>query len=171
MSLLSMGRCPWFDAHGQTQDFYLIGIAGGSASGKTSVSLSILQTLSVPWVVLLSMDSFYKVLTPEQKLLASKNEYDFDHPDAFDYDSLFEVLKNLKQGIQCQVPIYDFNTHSRSDQSITVYGASVVLFEGIFALYDPRIRELMDLKLFVDTDADVRLARRCILLFLSYRFL
>ena len=74
---------------------------------------------------------------------------------------LFETLNNLKKGIQVQVPVYDFATHSRLNKTTPVYGANVVIFEGIFALYDKKVRDIMDMKLFVDTDADVRLARRC----------
>ncbi|KAJ3281745.1 Uridine-cytidine kinase-like 1 [Borealophlyctis nickersoniae] len=106
------------------------------------------------------MDSFYKSLTPEQIAAAYRNEYDFDHPNAFDYESLYQTLLNLKRGIKVEVPIYDFATHSRLNKTKTVYGANVVIFEGIFALYDKRVRDLMDMKLFVDTDADIRLARR-----------
>ncbi|RKO85729.1 uridine kinase family-domain-containing protein, partial [Blyttiomyces helicus] len=132
----------------------------GSASGKTSVSARIIRNLGVPWVVLLSMDSFYNSLTEEQIAAAHRNEYNFDHPTSFDYGALFHVLHNLKKGNKVEVPIYDFATHSRLKKTTTVYGANVIIFEGIFALYDPRVRDLMDMKLFVDTDADIRLARR-----------
>ncbi|KAJ1972257.1 Uridine kinase, partial [Dimargaris xerosporica] len=91
---------------------------------------------------------------------AFRNEYDFDHPDAFDYELLFDTLKKLKQGKQVDIPIYDFKTHSRTDRTQCVYGANVVIFEGIFALYDPKVVQLMDMKVFVDADGDVRLARR-----------
>ncbi|KAJ3038308.1 Uridine-cytidine kinase-like 1 [Rhizophlyctis rosea] len=81
--------------------------------------------------------------------------------DSFDYDLLFQTLQSLKKGNKVDVPIYDFVTHSRLNKTKTVYGANVVIFEGIFALYDKRVRDIMDMKLFVDTDADIRLARRC----------
>ncbi|KAI9206344.1 uracil phosphoribosyltransferase-domain-containing protein [Polychytrium aggregatum] len=156
----SRGRMPWFGKHGKPVEPFIIGIGGGSASGKTSVAARIIKEMGVPWVVLLSMDSFYKPLTPEQIEASHRNEYNFDHPTSFDYESLFNVLDCLKRGVKCNVPIYDFKTHSRLPQTKTVYGANVVIFEGIFALYDRSVRELMDLKLFVDTDADIRLARR-----------
>ncbi|KAL2915006.1 Uridine kinase [Polyrhizophydium stewartii] len=156
----SAGRFPWFDAAGNPSQPYIIGIAGGSASGKTSVSQRIIKQLGVPWVVLLSMDSFYKSLTPEQIAAAHRSEQDFDHPDAFDYDILFEALRNLKRGIKVDVPVYDFATHSRLSKTTKIYGANVVIFEGILALHDKRVRDLMDLKIFVDTDDDIRLARR-----------
>ncbi|CAG8717019.1 35534_t:CDS:10 [Gigaspora margarita] len=126
-------------------DCYIVGVAGGSGSGKTSVSERIIANLNVPWVVVLSMDSYYKVLTSEQKIEALNNNYNFDHPNAFDFDLLLENLKDLKEG---------------QPQTNTLYGANVVIFEGIFALYDRRITDLMDLKIFVDTDSDIRLVRR-----------
>ncbi|KAI8911227.1 uridine-cytidine kinase-like 1-like protein [Powellomyces hirtus] len=159
-TFLSSGRFPWYDIEGKPVQPFIIGMAGGSASGKTSVSNRIIRNLGVPWVYLLSMDSFYKPLNAEQSAAARRNEYDFDHPDAFDYGALFQTLLNLKKGVKVDVPIYDFSTHNRLDKSQTVYGANIVVFEGIFALYDKAVRDLMDLKIFVDTDADVRLARR-----------
>ncbi|RUS16214.1 hypothetical protein BC937DRAFT_91491 [Endogone sp. FLAS-F59071] len=106
------------------------------------------------------MDSFYKVLTPEQSAQARGNNFNFDHPSAFDYDILYETLIKLKKGKSVDIPVYNFSTHSREAKTKTIYGANVVIFEGIFALYDKRITNLMDLKIFVDTDADIRLARR-----------
>ncbi|ORX50264.1 uridine kinase [Piromyces finnis] len=154
------GRAPWYNFEGENLPIYIIGITGGSASGKTTVAERITQKLDVPWVVLLSMDSFYKVLNPEQHALAESNNYNFDHPDSFDIDLLIETLKNLKKGIAVDVPIYDFKTHSRVEETRHVYGANVVVFEGIFALYFEKVRKLMDLMLFIDTDSDIRLARR-----------
>ncbi|RUP43605.1 uridine kinase family-domain-containing protein [Jimgerdemannia flammicorona] len=110
------------------------------------------------------MDSYYKVLTPEEKVQARAkyviNNHNFDHPSAFDHDILFEALAKLKKGKSVEIPIYNFATHSRETKTKTIYGANVIIFEGIFALYDKKIMELMDLKIFVDTDADIRLARR-----------
>ena len=80
VSLSSSGRPPWYDSEGQGKEAFVIGLAGGSASGKTTVARKIIESLNVDWVGLLSMDSFYKVLTPEQHEAAAKNEYDFDHP-------------------------------------------------------------------------------------------
>ncbi|KAI9150924.1 Uridine kinase [Blastocladiella emersonii ATCC 22665] len=154
------GRMPWYNMDGEPQRPYIVGMSGGSASGKTSIAQRILRSLG-PQVVLLSMDSFYKSLTPEQIAAAHRNEHDFDHPSSFDYERLFEVLEGLKLGKAVEVPVYDFTTHSRlADKVEKIYGANVVIFEGIFALYDKNVRDLMDLKVFVDTDSDVRLARR-----------
>ncbi|RKP26725.1 uracil phosphoribosyltransferase-domain-containing protein [Syncephalis pseudoplumigaleata] len=151
-------------ADGQNCDCYVIGVAGGSASGKTSVSRRIIQMLNVPWVIIVSMDSFYNALTPEQSAPANRatsSMHNFDHPDAFDYEVMVECVRKLRQGKSVEIPVYDFSTHSRLNKTQTVYGANVIIVEGIFTLYDQKLMDLMDLKvIFVDTDADVRLARR-----------
>ncbi|KAF9215354.1 Uridine-cytidine kinase-like 1 [Podila verticillata] len=155
------GRPPWYRSDGQNCDCYIVGIAGGSASGKTSVAQRIIKNLNVPWVVLLSMDSFYKDLTPEEVEIAHRNDWDFDSPNSYDYDLLLETITKLKQGRTVDVPIYDFETHKRvPNKHTTVYGANVIIFEGIFGLYDKKVLEMMDLKVFVDTDTDICLARR-----------
>ncbi|EPZ34164.1 uridine kinase [Rozella allomycis CSF55] len=155
------GRPPWYTSDGSSiRDAFLIGIAGGSASGKTSVSNRIIREMNVPWVVIISMDSFYKNLNQEARERAARNEYNFDHPDAFDFDLLHEKLSKLKQGLIVDIPMYDFTTHSRLTTTQKIYGASVIIFEGIFALYDKKVFEMMDVRIFVDTDDDVRLARR-----------
>lgn len=92
--LTEAGRSPWYDANGVPQHAYIVGVAGGSASGKTSVARAILQNLQhIPWVGIISQDSFYKELTKEQSRLAFENNYDFDHPGAFDYDLLQECIR------------------------------------------------------------------------------
>ncbi|KAL1927196.1 hypothetical protein VTP01DRAFT_5159 [Rhizomucor pusillus] len=154
------GRSPWYHADGTITESYVIGVAGGSASGKTSVAERILKNLNVPWVVIVSMDSFYNVLTPEQSAQAHANNFDFDHPSAFDYNLLYESLYKLKHGKSVNIPIYNFSKHAREEKTKTIYGANVIIFEGIYGLHDKRIRDLMDLKIFVDTDADICLARR-----------
>uniref|UniRef100_A0A0K0FFN2 Uridine kinase n=1 Tax=Strongyloides venezuelensis TaxID=75913 RepID=A0A0K0FFN2_STRVS len=155
------GRPPWYDKTGKMlKQPYLIGICGGSASGKTTVAKAIIQRLEMPWVTVLSMDSFYKVLNEEQHILAANNEYNFDHPDAFDFDLLLDVIKRLRQGKSVDVPVYDFTTHSRDKNSKIMYGADVLIFEGILAFHKAELCKLMDMKVFVDTDSDTRLARR-----------
>lgn len=141
-------------------DAFVIGLAGGSASGKTTVARRVIESLGVPWVSVLSMDSFYRVLTPSQSEQAAKNEYDFDHPDAFDFALMVETLRKLKEGRHVEVPVYDFSTHSRAKYTQTMYGANVVVLEGILAFCNKELLQLMDLKVFVDTDSDIRLARR-----------
>lgn len=138
----------------------MVGLCGGSASGKTTVAKRIIEELNVQWVSLLSMDSFYKVLSEEQHEAANRNEYDFDHPDAFDFDLIIKTLNELKKGKQVHIPVYNFGTHSRESRTKTVYGANVVIFEGIMAFACKQLIDLMDIKIFVDTDADIRLARR-----------
>ncbi|KJH48475.1 uridine kinase [Dictyocaulus viviparus] len=169
--IYTKGRPPWYDRMGNTlKQPYLIGISGGcsvtvldrfsSASGKTTVAEKIIEKLEIPWVTILSMDSFYKILNEEECALAAKSNYNFDHPNAFDFDLLREVLSRLREGKSCEVPVYDFTTHSRDSNPKVMYGADVLIFEGILAFYRPDINDMMDMKVFVDTDADVRLARR-----------
>ncbi|KAJ7420746.1 Uridine-cytidine kinase-like 1 [Pitangus sulphuratus] len=137
-----------------------VSLCGGSASGKTTVATRIIEALDVPWVVLLSMDSFYKVLDEGQQALAARSDYNFDHPDAFDFELLISVLRKLKKGKSVKVPVYDFTTHSRRREWKTVYGANVIVFEGILAFANKELLKLLDMKVFVDTDSDIRLVRR-----------
>lgn len=159
-TIFTHGRPPWYNAEGQTQQPFVIGICGGSASGKTSVARVIIESLDVQWVSLLSLDSYYKVLTPEQKLQAVACHYNFDHPSAFDLDLLENHLRRLRDGKTIEVPEYDFKTHSRTSKTNTVYGANIIIIEGILVFYSQAVAKLMDLKVFVDTDADERLSRR-----------
>ncbi|EEC10691.1 uridine cytidine kinase I, putative, partial [Ixodes scapularis] len=170
-TIYTAGRPPWYDAHGQSVEPFVIGICGGSASGKTTVARRIIEALNVPWVTLLSMDSFYKVLNEEEHKLAHNNQYNFDHPDAFDFKLLAETLKKLKEGKRVEVPIYNFVTHSREKHLKFMYGANVIIFEGILSFsnadaeVDPHLpvpcpSQMMDMKVFIDTDSDIRLARR-----------
>lgn len=91
---------------------------------------------------------------------AELNEYNFDHPDAFDIELMVDVLRKLKEGRKVEVPIYNFCTHSREAITKTMYGANVIIFEGILVFHSPEILDMLDMKVFVDTDADIRLARR-----------
>eukprot|EP01080_Neovahlkampfia_damariscottae_P003963 gene3963-7219_t len=144
-----------------TKTPFIIGIAGGTASGKTTVTNSIVKHLGDQRVAVVAQDSFYKTLNTTQQITAKKNEYNFDHPDAFDTELLFETLQSMKKGKKVQIPVYDFVTHSRSTtESCEIFGADVIIIEGILILYSKELRELMNLKIFVDTDADTRLARR-----------
>ncbi|XP_047008024.1 uridine-cytidine kinase-like 1 isoform X2 [Ictalurus punctatus] len=160
-TIYTAGRPPWYNVTGTTfKEAFVIGLCGGSASGKTTVANKIIEALDVPWVVLLSMDSFYKVLSKEEQELAARNEYNFDHPDAFDFELLVTVLRKLKKGKSIKVPVYDFTTHSRRKEWKTVYGANVVIFEGILSFANKELLKLLDMKVFVDTDSDIRLVRR-----------
>eukprot|EP00835_Amoeboradix_gromovi_P006921 NODE_944_length_2859_cov_0.278986.p1 type:complete len:359 gc:universal NODE_944_length_2859_cov_0.278986:889-1965(+) len=155
----SNGRSAWFTVNGENFDCFIIGIAGASASGKTSVSHRIIQQLG-PQVVIVCLDSFYQPLNPSQIKSAHSNNYNFDHPDALDMEMAYNTLRDLKMGKCVEIPNYDFSKHNRTSKTTSIYGVTVIIFEGIFALYEKKIRDLMDLKLFVDTDADVCLARR-----------
>lgn len=159
-TIYTAGRPPWYDSSGQMKEALVIGLCGGSASGKTTVAKKIIEELNVQWVSLLSMDSFYKVLSEQEHEAANRNEYNFDHPDAFDFDLILYTLQQLKKGKQVHIPIYNFTTHSREHVQKTIYGANVVIFEGIMAFATKELIDLMDLKIFVDTDADIRLSRR-----------
>uniref|UniRef100_A0AAR2M0I4 Uridine-cytidine kinase n=1 Tax=Pygocentrus nattereri TaxID=42514 RepID=A0AAR2M0I4_PYGNA len=160
-TIYTAGRPPWYNEHGtQSKEAFVIGLCGGSASGKTTVANKIIEALDVPWVVLLSMDSFYKVLSPEEQALAASNDYNFDHPGAFDFQLLVTTLRKLKQGKSVKIPVYDFTTHGRQKEWKNVYGASVIIFEGIMAFADKELLQLLDMKIFVDTDSDIRLVRR-----------
>ncbi|XP_029124790.1 uridine kinase-like protein 3 isoform X1 [Cajanus cajan] len=138
---------------------FVIGVAGGSASGKTSVCDMIIQQLHDQRVVLVNQDSFYHNLTEEE--LSRVQDYNFDHPEAFDTEQLLRVMDKLKRGQAVDIPKYDFKGY-KSDvfPARRVNPADVIILEGILVFHDPRVRALMNMKIFVDTDADVRLARR-----------
>jgi len=147
---------------------FLIGVAGGTASGKSSVCKKLMEKLGQDemsnvekQVVSLSQDSFYRELTPSEIVRASKGMFNFDHPDAFDSDLMESVLQDISQGRPTKIPVYDFKTNARVPGEFTViYPSDVVMVEGILVFYFPNIREMFNIKLFVDTDPDTRLARR-----------
>ncbi|KAK7896457.1 hypothetical protein WMY93_021782 [Mugilogobius chulae] len=146
---------------------FLIGVSGGTASGKSTVCAKIMELLGQNKVdhhqrkvAIISQDSFYKNLTPEQKAKAIRGQYNFDHPEAFDTELMYQTLKDIVEGRVVEVPTYDFVSHSRLPETITFYPADVVLFEGILVFYPLKVREMFHMKLFVDTDSDVRLSRR-----------
>lgn len=159
-TIFTAGRPPWYDAQGQLVEPFVIGICGGSASGKTTVAKKIIEELDVPWVTLLCMDSFYKVLSEDAHRLAENNDYNFDHPDAFDFDLLTSTLARLKRGKRVEVPCYNFVTHSREKRTKILYGANVIICEGILLFAHKKLLDMMDMKIFIDTDSDVRLSRR-----------
>jgi len=141
------------------QQPFIIGIAGGTASGKTTVCDSIIQSLGDQRVVVLSIDEFYRDLTPEE--CANLGDVNFDEPAAFDVETMAQCLDALKRGEAIEAPVYDFVTSKRSpDRTRHVNPADVIVIEGILALYMPEILSRCNMKIFVDTDDDVRLARR-----------
>lgn len=136
----------------------VIGIAGGSGSGKTTVSQTILQRAGAQRVAYIQHDSYYKDLSdlaPAQR--ATTN---FDHPNSLETDLMVEHVRQLRAGQSVEVPSYDFTTHTRRKETERVDPRPIVLVEGILLFTDPRMRKLCDLKLFVDTDADIRFIRR-----------
>lgn len=134
----------------------VIGIAGGSASGKTTVAHALCEAFE-NGVVLLQQDSYYK---HSDFPFEQRKQINYDHPDAFDHDLLVAQLQQLIQRHAIDVPIYDYAEHNRKAQTRHVEPQDVIILEGILVLADPALRELMDVKLFVDTDADVRVLRR-----------
>jgi len=144
---------PWADVS-------IIGVAGSSGSGKSTLSHAIVSKLNLPWVVILSMDSFYKTLDEKSSRRAFRNEYDFDSPEAVDFDVLVERLRELKAGRRAEIPIYSFSKHAREKETTSIYSPHVLVLEGIFALYDLRVLELLDMKIFCEADADTCLSRR-----------
>ncbi len=134
----------------------IIGISGGSGSGKTTIVRQIAEI--VPDFVCIAQDSYYK--SAEHMDNQHITAFNFDHPSAFDTDLMVEHLRALKRGETIQVPVYDFVHHRRSGQTVEVAPRSLVIFEGIMVFVDPRVRELLDLKLYVDTPDDIRFIRR-----------
>lgn len=136
----------------------VLGVAGGTGSGKTTVANTILDWVGKDRMAFVAQDSYYKdVKWRDADHLRSHN---FDHPDSIDTDLLYEHVRALRQGLGVEVPIYDFVTHRRTAETETVESRPVVLVEGILLLAEPRLRSLLDFKIFVDTDSDVRMIRR-----------
>jgi uridine kinase len=134
---------------------FLIGIAGGTASGKTSFCKKVIEQLHLD-SVLLEMDLFYKPLAPG----ARYDNFNFDHPSAIDFEYISQVLSTLLQGQPAEVPVYNFKTCSREPETRTLQPCPIIFYEGIYALYDSAVRDLMKLKIFVHTDDEIRLVRR-----------
>ena len=136
----------------------VIGIAGGTGSGKTTVSRKVAKGLPAGAAVVLEHDAYYRDLASMD--LAQRAEINFDHPDSLDNDLLLEHLDMLLAGEGVEVPGYDFSTHTRTGEGRVVRPAPVIIVEGILVFVDPRLRQRMHIKLFVDTDADIRVFRR-----------
>ncbi len=136
----------------------VIGIAGGSGSGKTTVAQTILQRVGPPRIAFLQHDSYYRDLSGLPP--ARRAEVNFDHPDSLETDLLIQHILDLKDGRPVEVPVYDFATHSRTAQTFTVQPRPVILVEGILIFAEKALRDLFDVKIFVDTDSDIRFIRR-----------
>lgn len=136
----------------------VIGIAGGSGSGKTTVAQIILQRVGPDRIAFLQHDAYYKDLSGLPP--AQRAEVNFDHPNSLETELLIRHIEQLKSGQPVEVPIYDFSTHSRTNQTFTVQPRPVILVEGILIFAEKALRELFDVKIFVDTDSDIRFIRR-----------
>ncbi|XP_075534602.1 uridine-cytidine kinase isoform X3 [Dermacentor variabilis] len=145
-----------------TKTPFLIGVAGGTASGKTSVCRKIMSRVGQEGqVVCIHQDNFYKGLSPLERDRANRGLFNYDHPDVFDDELMAATLSDILQEKVVQLPVYDFITSTRlRDQWISIAPADVVLVEGVLLFYFPRLRDMFHMKLFVDTDPDTRLARR-----------
>jgi uridine kinase len=137
----------------------IIGIAGGTASGKTSISRHIKETYSdVTSVLIIRQDDYYK--DQSDLPMEERVKTNYDHPDAFDNELLLSQINDLINRKEIKKPTYDFLHHTRSDITETCYPCDVLILEGLFVLEDPRIRDILDVKVFVDTAADIRFIRR-----------
>jgi uridine kinase len=136
----------------------IIGISGGTGSGKTTVAQKIIASIGESNAACLQQDSYYRDLCDMP--LDQRHRANFDHPDAFDGQLMRSHLEGLQAGQSIDRPIYDFVTHSRKPETIHITALPVIVVEGILIYFDERMRRLMDLKIFVDCDADIRFARR-----------
>nr|HID12545.1 uridine kinase [Anaerolineae bacterium] len=136
----------------------VIGVAGGTGSGKTTVANQILQRVGAEHIAYIPHDAYYRDLSHLPPRL--RTQVNFDHPDSLETELLIEHLKELRAGRAVEIPIYDFTTHTRTRAKRRVQPAPVILVEGILVFAEPELRDLFDVKLYVDTDADVRFIRR-----------
>jgi uridine kinase len=136
----------------------IIGVAGGTGSGKTTVALSILERVGWSRIVFIQHDSYYH--DAANLPLDKRAKLNFDHPDSLETRLLVEHLKLLREGLPADIPIYDYRTHTRKAETRHVTPEPVILVEGILIFAEPELRDLFDVKIFVDTDADIRFIRR-----------
>ena len=136
---------------------FVVGIAGGTGAGKTTVSRLIAESVGES-VTRIPMDNYYEDLSHMD--LTEREQVNYDHPDAFEWDLMRDQLAQLLAGQSVEMPQYDFEIHNRRDERETVEPTEVIILEGILALYDDDINEMLDLRLYVETDADVRILRR-----------
>lgn len=136
----------------------IIGIAGGTGSGKTTVVNNILRSLNAEDVLVISQDNYYR--DHNDLSFEEREKINFDHPRSIDFELLTDHVTKLKSGISIEQPVYSFITHSRKDETILTHPKSVIIVEGILVLTNTQLRELFDVKIFVHADADERLIRR-----------
>ena len=136
----------------------IIGICGGTGSGKTTIARAIVEAVGEKKVVLVEQDSYYRNLSDMP--LDERHQANFDHPDSLDSDMLVNHILRLKQGLSAEMPLYDFKTHTRSDKIEIIEPKPVVIVEGILIFAEPRVLDLLDVRIYVDTPDDIRLMRR-----------
>ncbi len=136
----------------------IIGICGGTGSGKTTIARAIVEAVGEKKVVLVEQDSYYRNLSDMP--LDERHQANFDHPDSLDSDMLVNHILRLKQGLTAEMPLYDFKTHTRSDKIEIIEPKPVVIVEGILIFAEPRVLDLLDVRIYVDTPDDIRLMRR-----------
>jgi uridine kinase len=136
----------------------IIGIAGGTGSGKSTVARRVADALAGAEAAFLDMDAYYRDL--RHLSLDERRQVNWDHPDAFDLELLADHLEALQRGEAIEKPVYDFVTHLRAPETVRIAPADVIVLDGILLLVDERVRAACDIKVFVDTDADIRLIRR-----------
>lgn len=138
----------------------LIGITGGTGSGKSSIADAIYSSFSNECIAMIQQDMYYK----DQSNLSmdERVKTNYDHPKAFDNDLLIKHLQDLMNGVPIEKPIYDFSIHNRSKETVRVEPKNIIIVEGILVLEDERLRDLLDIKVYVDTDADIRILRRLV---------
>ena len=140
-------------------DTMLIGIAGGTGSGKTTLTRHLKEHFGDD-VTVIGHDSYYK--RQEGKTYEERAQVNYDHPDAFDTELLIQHLQELKAGRAIQCPVYSYADHNRTDQTVTITPTKVIIVEGILIFQNPTLRDMFDIKIFVETDADERILRRCL---------
>lgn len=138
---------------------FVLGIAGGSGSGKTTFAHKVIERVPADQITIVHMDSYYLNQIPTE-IISHDGKANFDHPKAFDWELLRTHLMALKNNQPIEMPQYDFSTHSRFQETITVKPKPILMFEGIFALFDPEIRKMLNVKCFLNVDSDIRFTRR-----------
>ena len=136
----------------------VIGVTGGSGSGKTTVSQDIIKRLAGESVVMVPQDAYYQ--DQSEKSMAERRMTNYDHPDSLDNELLISQLKQLLNRETIEQPIYDYTNHTRSSETITVEPADVIILEGVLLFTEQKLRDLLDIKVYVDTDDDLRFIRR-----------
>ena len=141
-------------------DSILIGIAGGSGSGKTTLADKLVECFGSDEVSIIRHDNYYK--RHDQLTYEERSKLNYDHPEAFDTELMIRDLDALRSGAAIDCPVYDYSIYDRTDRTVTVVPSRVIIVEGILIFHEKALRDLMDIKLFVDADADVRILRRIV---------